>query len=284
MTVCIAAYSLVDQCIIAVSDMKLSTVEMSMDYASIKELGIGKNWVLQFAGNDISEMTPIVRNVRKLLHDISAEYSLDQITSALANAYRRQLLLKAETELLKPISYTFEDFKKQGYSQLGQENFSRILYSIQEQSLDLQFLVSEFEGDREHIFTVSSPGKVTYYSELGFWAIGSGQTNALGSFFNSGPPRYLNKYDLMYRSFEAKFNAESADGVGPTAIATILYRDGQKYPVLSNDIQQIKPFWEKTRVRKVPPEANTKAKEVMQKMEQKYNIKPLASETSAPAQ
>jgi hypothetical protein len=163
-----------------------------------------------FAGNDISSLAPILDHVWRS-RTKNADDSLQTVAAAFRSAYKEQLRLKAEAEFLTPIGYTLEEFKKDGLSQLGPENFTRILYEIEKQTIDLQFLLAGFDDKEEHIFTVTSPGKIEHYTELGFWAIGVGQTHALGSMFSYvNRVRFASLPDALYRVCKAKFTSENA--------------------------------------------------------------------------
>lgn len=222
MTVCIAAHCFPDNCMVIASDFMVTTGSMSADMTAFKQKAIGQHWMAEFAGDDISLVTPILRHARKFLS--GKEDTLDNVASAFVDAFADQLRLKTENEILRPTGYSHQEFKESGLAQLGPETFSRIFYEIQQQSLDLEFMLAGFEGVEPYIFTVSSPGKVTHYTEIAFWAIGSGQTNALGSLFNlDSASRFGDTNDVIYRVCEAKFNAESAVGVGPETSLTVLY-------------------------------------------------------------
>jgi hypothetical protein len=261
MTVCIAAQCFPQKCLVLASDMMVTTVDMSSDAASVKSRGIGKKWMVLFAGNDISSVDPIVTEVREQCRLSTYKDTIPEVRDAFIKAFQTQLRLKSENEVLKPIGYSLEEFKKSGLSQLGPENFSRFLYQMQQQSIDVEFLVAGFDKDA-HIFTVTSPGKVSDFSPVGFWAIGSGQTNALGSFFNCQGALFASDIStIIYRVCEAKFNAEGATGVGKKTIMTILRDDGERHSILK-EVDSMRPLWEKTRVITIASEAKSKAEEL----------------------
>ena len=65
-----------------------------------------------------------------------------------------------------------------------------------------------------HIFTVDNPGKCEYYDKIGFWAIGSGQHQAVASLFLTEYDRFKPLEECVARVLAAKLAAESASGVG----------------------------------------------------------------------
>lgn len=239
----------------------VSTFDMSADLTAMKMYPVGSHWIAQFAGNDMSPVIPMLQLVEDDLH---GPESLQTVSQAFARAYRYRLKAKIQTEILLPLGYTLESFKKNGLRQLGPEAFSRIFYDIQQQALELEVLVSGFDGEQPHIFTIKSPGKFSYFSQIGFWSIGSGQTNALGSFFNSKfPVRSLDHASILYRVCEAKFNAENALGVGHTTSVVVMYEDGRRFFPEHRDIEELRKIWETTRVLAVPDEARKKGAEIL---------------------
>ena len=247
MTVCIAAYCHTSQNLILAADAMVTTVEMSADAAAVKILPVGLHWMTMYAGNDISSVTPILRRM-----DSSAANSLDAVTRGFQEAFAAELRLHAR-EVLAPLDYTLEQFKADGLQQLGSDAFSRLLYEVQQQVIDVEFLVAGFEKGDPFIFTVNNPGKIKHYSELGFWAIGSGQTAGIGSLFNQTfQIRFLPEEQAIYRVLEAKFNAENAAGVGRRTILVIVSPDGSRTAVKNEDIEELRPIWESTRTNIVP--------------------------------
>jgi len=273
MTVCIAAHCATDKCIVLASDMMISTVDMSADLAAMKMYPIGRHWVAQFAGDDTSQITALLNDLRDDMGHESE--TLAFVSNTFTAAYAVRLRRKIETGILGPIGYTFEEFKEHGLAQLGQEAFSRVFYDIQQQRLELEILVSGFHGDQPHIFAIRTPGKVTYYSQLGFWAIGSGETHALGSFFNArNPLSALDRSSTLYRVCEAKFNAENAVGVGSATSVMIVYPDGSRLNPSFDEIEALKREWQRTRVMTVPDVAKALSISILKRADEEKLVPP----------
>lgn len=265
MTVCIAAHNFLSKSVICATDSMISIGDMSADASARKWFAFGNHWVAMYAGNDISCATPIRGRIRKRIEDRNKE-SMDDVVEAFVLAYQEELKVKTENEILGPIGYTLQGFKSNGLKQLGAEAFSRIFYEVQQQAIDVTFLITGFDESTSdpYIFTVSSPGKVEHYEEVGFWAIGAGNTHALGSMFNAQRHiRLLDFSDALYRVCEAKFNAENAIGVGRITNIAILYEDGRRELLGNDDCNSLRPFWEATRVINVPADARKRAAELL---------------------
>lgn len=259
MTICIAAFCHASKSLILACDSMVTTSDMSADPGAVKILPVSSQWMTMFAGNDISVVTPIMHRMDNVLLS-----SLDDVSGAFRVSFAAELMLRAQ-DVLMPLGFTVEEFKEHGLERLGADTFSRLLYQMENQQIEVEFLVAGFEEMRPYIFTVQHPGKVNHYSELGFWAIGSGQTAALGSLFNQKyQVRFLDENAAIYRVIEAKFNAENAVGVGERTILLILRPDGSRTVAKSEDIEMVRPIWDKTRTKTVPTEGLEKVNKLLE--------------------
>ena len=191
MTVCIASICSGQDCIIAVSDKMLSTATVSMDVLGIKFAAIGASWMAMFAANDVSPVVPILKAVQNAAAPTTCEETLEDIVGAFRSAIRKENVTKSEANVLSRFDMNMAEFRREGLSSLGPELFTRLAYEIEQVSLDLTFLVFGFEGTdtrKPHIFTIDGRGEVSYHDIVGFWAIGSGQTSALGALFGTRSP------------------------------------------------------------------------------------------------
>ena len=255
MTVCISAHCFKENTLVLASDSMVSTGDMSSE-TLVKIRGLTRHWITHFAGNDVSVVELIFREVKKNIA-LAGQETTEAIVNAFIQAIQSQLTSRAENEVLLPLGYTLQEFKASGLAQLGSENFSRLLFQIQQQQLDVQFLISGFDNGAAEIFTVSPPGRVSDYTNVGFWAIGSGQTNALGSLFNQQYAAKFTPLDhCIYRVCEAKFNSESAVGIGKGTNIALLRPDGTRLTVPQKRIDELREIWKKTRVT-IPPQEGT---------------------------
>jgi hypothetical protein len=120
-----------------------------------------------------------------------------------------------EDEVLSPIGLTWDSFRNRGKEELTERVHDRIVEQIQSYELSIEFMVQGFdEAGTPHIFTVQNPGKCEYYDKLGFWAIGSGQHQAVSSLFSTEYNRFGSLEECTARVLSAKLMAESATGVG----------------------------------------------------------------------
>jgi hypothetical protein len=242
MTVCLVGHSFPQNTFVAVVDSMLSTVDMSADRLAIKSFAVAPHWNAMFSANDLSP----VMAVRELMRSrFNGPVSLDAVIAEFQKAFQKELIAKAETSILAPFAMTVDEFKKNGLAQFGAEIFARLFYQIEQISLDMTFLVYGFdEKSRPHIFTIQNRGEIARYDQPAFWAVGSGQTSALGTLFSATRSvNILSPPELLYLLCKAKFSAESALGVGQNTTAMISKPDGTRVVLFNEELSSLKNFW-----------------------------------------
>jgi hypothetical protein len=110
MTVCIASMCYESKCIIGIEDSMLSMSDMSADKFAVKHSSIGGKWLAMFAGNDVSLVVPILNEVRGVAKEESCKETLEDIVSAFQEAFKRQIIRKAEIEVLFRFNLNMAEF------------------------------------------------------------------------------------------------------------------------------------------------------------------------------
>lgn len=217
MTVCIAAIcdDKGDEAIIHASDRMISMGGiLSGDDIARKIDPINYGWDCMIAGNDISPVTPILQRIHEVNRDIRP-LTLKSVSDAVKNAYRDQRLEQIEDEILSTMGMSWQSFRASARDELSPQAFERLTDRIRSYELQVELLVSGFDHDGgRHIFTVQNPGKCDYYDKVGFWAIGSGQHQAISSLFWNKYNRFNELPLCVAHVLAAKLMAESAVGVG----------------------------------------------------------------------
>jgi hypothetical protein len=175
-------------------------------------------------------------------------------------AFREQLHARIR-QILMPYGMTLENYHLIGLA-LG-PNFQRILLEMSTASVDATFLVFGYDIQKmPHIFTIKDKGEVEYFDRSGFWAIGSGQTAALGSLFNKSHSRFNPYKRVLLNVCEAKFAAEAAPGVGRGSFVVVIHPDGSH--LTQYDIEPVRKAYERVR-RKPVTKSQKSAVEVLLK-------------------
>jgi hypothetical protein len=261
MTVCIAAISYKDQCIVTASDFMLSLDWASKDTQTIKlqPLCPSGRWVAMFSGNPTVD-AHVIKVASDTISSTGKETSAD-VVKAVEKAFRDELKRKIEGELLSPYGLDRDTFLREGFAGLGEHHFNRLASEIASVRLDTSFLIAGYEPDNgaPKLISAADPGTHEYHNSLGFCAIGAGWAQALGSLYNTYKPD-LSRDDLIYRICEAKFLSESALGVGKRTVVLIVAPDGSHKGLYPEFVEPIREIWLRQGRPPVPQDFYTKVK------------------------
>ena len=190
-TIAIAAKCYLDQCIVMVSDRRVSFQDVvpAADNMMLKELTMGHRWCALFAG-DTGPAIPVAQRARFLLASFvppranpgDEDYeSLAQAKRAVREAYQQEWTELATDEILRPCGLTIDELKRLGHAHLGPE-YATLNKALRSFDLGIEFLVCGFDHlGFGHLFVVKNPGKVQSLGQMDYWAVGSGTYMALAS-------------------------------------------------------------------------------------------------------
>lgn len=244
MTVCIALACDYNNAIVAVSDKKISGTAYSADDLVPKYSLLHRKWGVMWAANDISQVEPILRDVRRNTWRDS-DLTLDELESAFVNSHQKYLREVCTQRYLARLGLTMERFVTEGAKTLSSEVFLDLYEKIQAARLECTFLAFGFDPDRKaRLFVLSDQGLVREADPLFFAAIGTGAYGAESML-------YFNKYrmtasipEALYRACEAKFIAESASDVGEETLAFVWQLGGRTHVLFDEQIKEIRKLWE----------------------------------------
>jgi len=220
-TLCLASFARENKYIVGICDTMISSDDWSGDKMAMKARPLPNDWCVMTAGNQ-SAATPILESVVASLLG-SSDKGLKATVDCFQEAFRHQLHARI-AQILMPYGMTLENYHHIGPA-LG-SNFQRILLEMSTASVDATFLVFGYDGEKmPHIFTIKDKGEVEYFDLSGFWAIGSGQTAALGSLFSKSHSRFYAYKRVLLNVCEAKFAAEAAPGVGRGSFVVVIHPD-----------------------------------------------------------
>ncbi|MGC2491844.1 hypothetical protein [Candidatus Binatus sp.] len=267
MTLCIAAVSrkAPKAHIVTVSDLMLSSESVSLETRMMKVEPVSpkRAWVMMFAGSPtpISSLHLRIKDALQGKDETEAE-----VRTAVETVYRDELRRKIEGEILSPFGLDRATFLREGRNQLGDQEFSRILFEVQNCNLDVDLILAGFEPNGwPRIFSIANPGVYASHERAGFHGIGSGTMRAMGSLYTTYDAA-LDRYDLLYRLCEAKFVGESALGVGKRTYGLILSSDLTFETMIPEAVDRIvRPEWERVGTPPIPDGMSDKIKGGIQK-------------------
>jgi len=221
-TVCVAeiaqARSLLNPCIVLASDKEVGIGDVTAEIAKKQDF-LSFDWNVMIAGDDVAPAMDIRRYARTEMQNSirrKEHLSLDRVIAIVREAVCKRRLEIIEAICLMPIGWTLEEFRSRAGQTLPEHIYAGILHQMHTCDLPtIELLVSGFDHlEVPHLFTIGWDGIERVHDDLGFYAIGSGQRNALTMLFYRKVNKFTPLNDALYFAFEAKAAGESAPGVG----------------------------------------------------------------------
>lgn|SRR5208282_1228498 len=248
-TICVAGISQpykAAKSIFAVSDTKFSWGVMSVD-SGWKMHTIHRKWRVLFAG-PVSPLVALVDAVKTAAAN-AKHNSLRPFARLCSRAYREEREHIIETDILAEHDlHSYAEYV--ALKDSDREFFEKVTEKIKKHEEEWNLLFLGFDdANRPHVFIITEYGKIQFCEAEAFGVIGSGSWNAHTALTRFGFNRFMRRGEAIYSLLAAKFEAESADGVGERTAFMILKasdRLGRTVPGLNGkDISTIKNEWKK---------------------------------------
>jgi hypothetical protein len=251
MTVCITAFTRASE-IVTLSDRQIQLTHFAGDNIMLKAEPIHVNWSALVAGTDVSNARPILNQIRRSLNfekglppgQTMPEVSLEDMMEVCESAYQghRQHLIGAN--YLSSFKLTLDEFRATGAQMFPSDIYRELFNSITECDIGCEMLISGFDHlGQPQLFAVDHPGIARPYTDIGFWAIGSGQNQALSSLFFAWKTGQRSLGEVLYDCCAAKFFAESEPSVGKSTFILIHKRNELPRYLDEDDIQKLRAVW-----------------------------------------
>ncbi len=215
MTTCVAALCCDGKAIVLAADKMIGFgyVESEPDISKIRK--IHKNWRVLVAGNGVEPAFAVIDAARAKLANVPAP-TLDVVIDAMESAYQDKRMHDAEALFLAPIGWTRDQFRRESFALLGDVTASQIRDSIERFEYEMDLLVAGFDDHGEgHIFSVTSEARgIAARHDLGFHAVGSGETNARFIMAHRRVAPKMVLREALFYALEGKYYGELASGVG----------------------------------------------------------------------
>jgi ATP-dependent protease HslVU (ClpYQ) peptidase subunit len=265
-TVCITALCENSDKIILVSDSKVSFGDFSADMAVHKMETIFNRWMTLFAGEDTEHIPFILERTRDILSSVRRRRkSLPtpaQVANALQRSYEERLEAQIEAKVLRRYGYTVKSFRDEGKKKCTASVYNGLCSKIAGVKLSLKFLLAGFDAkNKGHIIVGGGEQAPTDYTNLGFWAIGTGADAALSSLVYHRERQHISSASPMeqclYIVCASKFMAESARDVGKYTAGCIISVTDLDMLVSAHPIRRI---WEEEGAPQLPKNIESRIK------------------------
>lgn len=188
-------------------------LDIEFEHPKTKLTQVTKNCIVASAGDALAT-TELFDAVKQKLKLIKHSPQTRDIASAFKDAYVDLRRKKAEDTILKPIGINTIEAFYNPQQNLNPAIALDLLKKIKKCDYNLQLLIGGVDNSGAHIYAIDDPGVMYSLDELGYDAIGSGNTHALltviGANYHSGT-----KFEeALYLAYKAKRMAEKAPGIG----------------------------------------------------------------------
>jgi hypothetical protein len=251
-------------CIVMISDQKVTLSEASADNAALKGRRLfSRCWAIE-VGDD-AEFAPIILGeTAALLSERNKPGNIVHpatVVEALDEVFWKHIHAKIERTVLRKYKFTVDSFREQGKTKCTASVYNNLCAKIEKTGISLEFLVAGFDsGGKAHIFVVDGKDSPRCYTQVGVWAVGSGAHAALSSLFFQIDKRRFNPLwstaeQACYFACEAKFMAEASGHVGREGAALSVFRSvdlDKRAHLIGSAMQEIKSIWLKKGAPRVP--------------------------------
>ena len=246
-SVCIALLCENRKKLVCITDQKTSFGGFSAEYFTNK-IGIIERTVILYAADHADHAFSILDYARDILQGMKHK-TPRKIAQAVNDAYEVQLNLEIESRVLRRYKFTVDSFREKGKKLCTEVVYNKICEKIADVEIKASFLVCSFDDKGDcHIYSAGNEEAIKNYGDAGLWAIGTGQPSALAALsFQIDKQRFMPVYGplqkCLYVGLDAKFMAESAEGVGRSTFVFVVEKD--KDPLFMDDesIEAIRKMW-----------------------------------------
>ena len=246
MTVCIAALADCGKSLALVCDSMISLDGLTGDRAAFKicPLTTPAQWWAMIAG-DVSHVVPIVEAASaNLLNLTDAANTRETVERAVVSAYQKVRRQLVEDAILSPLGLEW-----------NADNCLKLADRIDDVTLGCELLIAGFDWNGDgYLFTVEDPGVVNNQNVCGYYAIGSGSYSALATMMHHSVNQEMSLARILYHACEAKFMAESAEGVGRHTHVKVARAGGKMdaNELQAGAIDSIRRAWEEEGKPRIP--------------------------------
>ena len=233
----------------------------------VKLRTLADRWEFLFAADDIGLVRPIAELARQRLRPFSDRADASHIIAAIESAYQTVRSNVIFNRYIRQYGYkSMDDFKeKPGFNA---EIISSLMREIDSFDLGVQLLVYGFDDKgHAHFLEVRNPGEAISRDDLDFWAIGSGFRMAMAT-LTSRSTQSDTLEAMIYRCCEAKFVSEYAQDVGKTTSVYVKDKEGMRFWLMPEDVEEIRRIYEQNRFQPIPDEAREKISKTLQPQQQ----------------
>ena len=201
--------------IIMVGDRMLTVpgLDIEFEYPKTKLIHVKNNCIAASSGNALvtTELFDVVNQKLKAIKHTPQIYDIAKVFKDTYVDLRRK---KIEDHILKPIGIDSLGAFYQSQQNTNPGISLDLLKKIKKYDYDVTLLVGGVDNSGAHIYSILDPGIMYSLDDLGYDAIGSGNTHALLTIIGANYHSGTSFEEALYLAYKAKRMAEKAPGIG----------------------------------------------------------------------
>ena len=265
-TTCVAVICNGGKTVVTVTDLKVDFGNFSADRVATKNIPLGNNNTVLYAGNDVDHAENVINRTWALIDKVNTakkRLTPELIADLLDAAYADELRREIEAKVLRKRGFDAKTFEDRGKQKCTPSAYLSLCNRIDQVSLSLEFLFCGFNSDGEaQLYKVDGNSAPKNYRPIGMWAIGSGAHAAMSWLAFHANRGNFRRYDsveqAVYFALTAKFMAEASGEAGSETFTIILEHEKPPRWVGPTEAQEIKKLWNKFGIPRTPKDLKTK--------------------------
>jgi hypothetical protein len=243
-TLCIAAIAENGKDLVLVNDTKVSFGSYLADKAFNKNIPFIGEYALLIAGDDVAHAGAVIHRATVAARKLRESDEIAEVLFRECQVERDRIV---EARILKKHLFDTKTFQQKGKHLCTDAVFYDIHSRMEHIPFSLDFILAGFDlKGNAHIRFTNCDTPPQDYDAIGFWAIGSGATSAIGSYCHAVEYLHTSRNapiaEVAYHTLAAKFMAESASDVGKDTFFVAL-RSVQDSTTTAQTQMRFLSFW-----------------------------------------
>jgi hypothetical protein len=201
--------------VIMVGDRMLTIPGLDIEFEHPKtKLTQITNYCVAASSGDSLATTELMETVRQKLKTIKHTPQIHDISLIFKDTYVELRRKKIEDNILKPIGIDSLDMFHNPKQSANPGITAELFEKMKKCDYNISLLIGGVDNSGAHIIAIDNPGIMYNLDELGYDAIGSGNTHALLTIIGANYHSGTSFEEALYLAYKAKKMSEKAPGIG----------------------------------------------------------------------
>jgi hypothetical protein len=226
-------------------------------------------WNTLVAGDDVTYTEDVIDLAREFVSS-KQDRALADVASSMTKAYQTIRREQIEAQHLSSYGLTISEFLSKAPDFPTPTKRQSILDEIDKFDLGCEFLVCGFPSKAgkasksPHIFQITNPGRYVPQTLLGYYAIGSGDVNAVTYLARRNQHSFFSFEESLFNAIAAKKLAEKAQGVNEDTVVIVVEAGNPKTKWLAPaQVRAVVKIWDEEESKIRPKDFTERIKKIV---------------------